>query len=91
MNRITTETRSMSEFQARLHAIMDQVRQTQRPLRIDESGKKSVVVLDAALYDQLIERLEILEAIRAADEDIINGRVVSQEEARQQVLRQLDR
>lgn len=81
----------MSEFQARLHAIMDQVRQTQRPLRIDESGKKSVVVLDAALYDQLIERLEILEAIRAADEDIINGRVVSQEEARQQVLRQLDR
>lgn len=81
----------MSEFQARLHAIMDQVRQTQRPLRIDESGKKPVVVLDAALYDQLIERLEILEAIRAADEDIINGRVVSQEEARQQVLRQLDK
>ncbi|MQA92374.1 MAG: type II toxin-antitoxin system prevent-host-death family antitoxin [Gemmatimonas sp.] len=88
--RVSEDIRSLSEFRANVAAFVEQVRKTRRPLVLTQLGRSSAVFLDVSEYERLVERAELLEEIRTAEE-IARGEGVDHDEARAQLLSRLDR
>jgi antitoxin YefM len=77
---LETDIKPMAEVRASMTACIEQVHKTGRPLVITKQGKSAAVLLDVAVYESLMERLELLEDIRTAESQIAEGNLISQEE-----------
>jgi antitoxin YefM len=65
------------------------VREKHRPLLITHRGKSAAVLLDVAQYEELLDQLELLQDIQAAERQVDSGLGIAQDKAREQVLRSL--
>lgn len=83
------DIKPLSEFRANVSSCLQQVNRTRRPLVITNHGKSTAVVMDVAEYEALMERLELLEDLQAAERQIEEGHGVSHENARQTILERL--
>ncbi len=83
---INRDIKPLSEFRANASSLIQQVHDTKRPLIITHRGHSSAVVMDAAEYDDLIERMEVLEDIYTADQEIKKGKSIDHEKAKKLVL-----
>ena len=67
---------------------MEKLRVTKEPIVLTVNGKASVVVQDAQSYQELLDRLELLEAsagIRKSLEEFSQGKGIPLDEAFQQL------
>ena len=87
--KLEEDVKPLSEFRANAAALLEQVHQTGRPLLITQHGKSAAVLLDVAAYDDMVEKLELLEDIRVADAQLRAGQGVENEDARAQLLARL--
>jgi prevent-host-death family protein len=53
----------LSEFQRGAKMFLDKLKETKSPIVLTVNGKAAAVVQDAESYQQLIDRLELLESI----------------------------
>ncbi|MFQ5668856.1 MAG: type II toxin-antitoxin system Phd/YefM family antitoxin [Candidatus Binatia bacterium] len=93
MKRIHLEEdiRPLSEFRANAAALLQQIRDTKRSLVLTQRGHSAAVVVDVAEYERLVEELELLRDIHAAEQQIAQGVGIPHGEARKQVLSKLSR
>lgn len=85
----------VSELQRNMGSIADQCHESKQPIYLTKNGKASLVVMDAAEFDsrfaaldELREREERVErAISRGYDDLLNGRVRSLDQARQDAER----
>lgn len=89
--RFSEDVRPLSEFRANAAAFVEQVQTTHRPIVLTQHGRSAAVLLDVAEYERLVERAEVLDDIRVAEEQIARGEGIEHEEARRQVLARLRR
>ena len=78
----------LSEFQRGAKAFLEKLRVTKEPIVLTVNGKASVVVQDAQSYQELLDRLELLEAsagIRKSLEEFSQGKGIPLDEAFQQL------
>lgn len=87
--RFSEDIRPLSEFRANAASFIEHVRQTRRPLVLTQHGRSSAVLLDIAEYERLVERVELLEDIRTAEEQLARGEGVEHQDAKAQVLSRL--
>jgi len=86
----------ISEFEHRVAKWAKVLSKTREPLEITQRGRTNLVVMDKASYDQIqqdrlrMQALEIKLLVDAAERDIAEGRVYTQEEVEGR-LRKLDR
>jgi prevent-host-death family protein len=74
-------TMPLSEFTRDSAAVIARIKQTGTPAVLTENGRPSVVVVDAAEWDEaVLEDEETLAAIRRGLADVDAGRVISAEE-----------
>lgn len=93
MKRIHLEQdiRPLSEFRSNAAALLRQIRDTKRSLVLTQRGHSTAVVVDVAEYERLVEELELLRDIHAAEQQIAQGAGIPHGEARKQVLSKLSR
>jgi antitoxin YefM len=84
--RANLDIRPISEFRANAAAFVQQVRESRRPLVLTQRGRGAAVLLDIEEYARLMDRLELLEDIATAEDQIAGGRGVAHDDARAQVL-----
>lgn len=91
MNRIklVQDIKPLSEFRANATACIQQVHETKRPIVITQHGKSSAVLMDVQEYENLVEKLELLQDIRLAEKQIANGNGISHESAKKSILERL--
>jgi prevent-host-death family protein len=89
--RFSEDIRSLSEFRANTAAFVEQVQTTQRPIVLTQHGRGAAVLLDVSEYERLVERAEVLDDIRVAEEQFARGEAVEHDEAKRQVLARLRR
>lgn len=87
--RFSEDIRPLSEFRANTAAFIEQVQTTRRPIVLTQHGRGTAVLIDLAEYERLVERAEVLEDIRVAEEQIARGEGIEHDEAKQQVLARL--
>jgi len=85
------DIRPLSEFRANAAAFVEQVQETRRPIVLTQHGRGAAVLVGVAEYERLVERAEVLEDIRVAEEQIARGEGIEHEEARRQVMARLRR
>ncbi len=89
--RFSEDIRPLTEFRANAAAFVEQVQTTHRPIVLTQHGRGAAVLLDVAEYERLVERAELLEDVRVAEEQLARGEGVEHEAAKQQVLARLRR
>jgi prevent-host-death family protein len=80
--KLDSDIKPVSEFRANAAELIEQVRNTRRPLILTQRGHSAAVVLDVGDYAQLIEELELLRDVRTAVKQIEAGQGVSNREAK---------
>ena len=85
--KVDTDIKPLSEFRANAAELIEQVRNSRRPLVLTQRGHSAAVLLDVADYAELVEELELLRDVRAAVKQIEAGKGVSNREAKAQLRR----
>lgn len=80
------DIKPLSEFRANVTTCIRQIRETRRPMVITHHGKSAAVLLGATEYESLMQKMEILEDIRLAEDQLANGGSISHKAALKQVL-----
>lgn len=87
---LAQDIKPVTEFRANAAALIERLRETKRALVLTQHGSSAVVVLDVEEYERLVDELEILRDIQLAEQQIGEGRGVAHDEARKQVLDELE-
>lgn len=87
--RVDEDIRPLSEFRASVATFIKQVRETRRPMVLTQRGRGVAVLVGVNEYERMQARLEILEDIYKAEEQLAAGEGISHEEAKARVLDRL--
>lgn len=85
------DVKPLSEFRANVTTCIRQTRSTRRPLVITHHGKSAAVLLGVSEYEGLMQRMEVLEDIRLAEDQLAEGHGVPHDTALTQVLARVRR
>ena len=72
----------LSEFRSKVAFYFDKIKKTKRPLIITQNGKSSAILLDVSAYQSLVDKLEVLEDIKLAEDQIVQGMEISHQEVK---------
>jgi len=67
----------LSTFRSKISYFVNKVKKTKRPLVITQNGKSSAILLDVKEYQSMIDKIELLEDIKLAEEQISAGKGIS--------------
>lgn len=87
--RPTEDIRPLADFRANLAAVVRQVQRTKRPVILTQHGRSAAVLVNAAEYEALVDRAELLEDVRVAEAEIEAGQGVAHGRAKAVVLARL--
>lgn len=85
------DVKPVSELSANATLLVQQVRETKRPLVITHHGRSAAILLDVYEYEKLLDKLELLQDLRVAEEQLDEGKGVSHKTALKQALRRVKR
>jgi prevent-host-death family protein len=71
---LANDIRSLSEFKRNTVDLLERLRKTGHPLVLTINGKAELVVQDAAAYQALLDRVEVIEGIHEGLGDVKAGR-----------------
>ena len=83
------DIKPLSEFRANAAALIEQVRSTRRPIVLTQHGKSSAVILDVLEYEALLERIEMLQEIHQAEDQMDKGKGIEHTDAKTQIVSRL--
>ncbi len=89
--KIDKDIRPMSEFRTGIASFLKQVHDTKRPLIITQHGKGVAVLLDANEYEEMQERIELLQDIQTSINQVEAGQGIEHREAKALVLKRIKR
>ncbi|MGM0906172.1 MAG: type II toxin-antitoxin system Phd/YefM family antitoxin [Pseudomonadota bacterium] len=87
--RVDEDIRPLSEFRAGVATFVKQIHETRRPMVLTQRGRGVAVLVDVQEYERMQERLELLEEIYKAEEQLANGEGISHNEAKSRILGRL--
>jgi len=87
--RVDEDIRPLSEFRAGVAKFVKQIHETRRPMVLTQRGRGVAVLVDVQEYEKMQERLEVLEEVYRAEEQIANGAGISHEDAKSRILSKL--
>lgn len=74
------DIKPLTEFRANAANLVKQVKKSKRPLILTQHGKSTAVLVDVAEYQSIIDKLELLQDVQLAEQQIIDGKYLSDSE-----------
>ena len=74
---LANDIRSLSDFKRRTSELLDRLRKTGHPLVLTINGRAEVVVQAVGAYQDLLDRVETIEAVQRGFADVKAGRTKS--------------
>lgn len=87
MKRINIEKniRPVSDFRTNAASLLDYIKKEREPLVITQNGRSSGVLISVADYEEIMDKLELIEELERARFELGEGKTISHE----QVIKQL--
>ncbi len=79
------DIRPLSEFRANAANFVKQVKDTRRPLILTQHGKSSAVLIDVVEYQALIDKIELLQEVLTAEQQIAEGKYYSSDQVKERL------
>lgn len=83
------DVKPISEFRANAASLVQQVQRTRRPLVITQQGRSAAVLLAVSEYEKLLAKLELLQDIHTAEDQIGAGQGITHAAARKKALERI--
>lgn len=77
---IKEDIRPISYIKANAAEILEQVNETHRPVFVTQNGEARAVLLDTESYEKMKKAIGLLKILAQGEQDIVEGKVLSQEE-----------
>lgn len=74
------DIRPISYIKANAAEVLDQVNESHRPIYVTQNGEARAVLLDTESYEKLKNAIGLLKLLTQGEDDIANGKVLSQED-----------
>jgi prevent-host-death family protein len=71
---LANDIRSLSDFKRKTSELIDRLKKTGHPLVLTINGRAEVVVQDAEAYQELLDRVETIDALQRGFADVKAGR-----------------
>ena len=84
---LSQDIRPLSEFRANVASFIQQVHKTNRPLVITHHGKSTAVLINVDGYEAMLEKLELLQDVHDAEQQVRQGKSVEHKIARARILK----
>ena len=89
--RIATDIKPVSDFRANAAEMIEQVKTSGRPLVLTQRGESAAVLLDVAVYQGMVEEIELLSDVRTAMKQVELGQVLSNTAAKAELRKRFAR
>jgi prevent-host-death family protein len=89
--KIDQDIKPLSEVRIGIANFIKQVHDTKRPVIITQHGKSVAVLLDAHEYEAIQEKLELLTDVQASLNQLENGQGIAHEDAKERVLKRVQK
>jgi prevent-host-death family protein len=89
--KIDQDIKPLSEVRIGIANFIKQVHDTKRPVIITQHGKSVAVLLDAHEYEAIQEKLELLTEVQASLNQLENGQGIAHEDAKEKVLKRVQK
>jgi prevent-host-death family protein len=77
---LENDVRPITDVRKDASGLLQHVRESRRPLLITQHGRGAAVLLDVGVYQRMVDKLALVEAIEEGIEDFDRGRVVEHEQ-----------
>jgi prevent-host-death family protein len=88
---LEADIQPVSDFRANASALIQQARDSGRPLVLTQRGRSAAVVIDIRSYQRLLDEIEELRDVQRGLADVAAGRVVAHEDVVARVEARLKR
>jgi len=78
--KISTDIKSVSTLKSKAADMLRQVNETHRPIIITQNGEPRAVLQDPESYENMRNAIGILKLISQGEEDVVNGKMKTQDE-----------
>lgn len=78
--RPSTDVLPVTEFRANTSAMLTRMHASKRPVILTQHGRGTAVVMDVAVYEQLIDEMELLRDLHVAEGQIARGEGIPHEQ-----------
>jgi prevent-host-death family protein len=87
MKRINIEKniRPVSDFRTNAAALLEYIKKEREPLVITQNGRSSGVLISVADYEEIMEKLEMIDEIESARFELDQGKTIGHEKVIQQL------
>jgi antitoxin YefM len=89
--KIDQDIKPLSQVRTGIANFIKQVHDTKRPVIITQHGKSVAVLLDAHEYEAIQEKLELLTDVQASLNQLENGQGLAHEDAKEKVLKRVQK
>lgn len=81
----------LSEFRRNSAQFISKLKKENRTIVLTQHGKSAAVLVDVVAYQRMLDKMELMGELLEAERQINAGDVVSHEEAKRQILHNLDK
>lgn len=81
----------LSEFRRNSAQFISKLKKENRTIVLTQHGKSAAVLVDVAAYQRMLDKMKLMEELLEAERQINSGDVVSHEEAKRQILHNLEK
>ena len=85
------DIRPLSEFRRNSAQFISKLKKENRTIVLTQHGKSAAVLVDVASYQRMLDKLELMEELLEAERQINTGDLISHEDAKDQILKNLDK
>ena len=88
---LSQDIKSLSDFRANAASYVQNIKRTKRPMVITQNGRSSAVVMDVNEYETLLERIELLQDVQIARQQLADGKGIDNDVAKEMILKKISR
>ena len=86
---LEADIKPLSEFRANAASLVKHVKNTKRPLVITQHGRSSAILMDVKEYQTLLDKIEILQDVQLAEQQLADENGINHSDAKNLVLEKL--
>jgi antitoxin YefM len=87
---LSQDIKSLSDFRANAASYVQNIKRTRRPMVITQNGRSSAVVIDVDEYESLLEKIELLQDIQIARQQLEQGLGIDHKSAKEMILKNIN-
>lgn len=88
---ISKDIEPLSEFRKKSAAFIQRLQKEKQPIILTQHGKSAAVLMDVSEYERVIRRMEMLEDLLEAKQQVEQGKTYSTAQARDRIEKHLSK